>query len=225
MKRLVSLFVASIIYVCMANAQVDNTLQFVDENGNIVNDGSTIEGKLEYVDDEIQQYYQVSSGLYVKNNANTDTGVGVDFTISSMGTGIFNCCFPTNCVPRNQAGDYQTENGFLTANETRSFQTEWIPDPGNYGTCSATFKLKVMNMKEEEIFGAPIVTYEFKAYGPSVTVNFTYDKNSTGINDITENDKKISAYYTLDGKEIKEPQKGINIVKYANGKTTKVVVK
>lgn len=225
MKRLVSLFVASIIYVCMANAQVDNTLQFVDENGNIVSDGSTIEGKLEYVDDGFQQYYQVSSGLYVKNNANTDTGVGVDFTISSMGTGIFNCCFPFNCVPRNQAGDYQTENGFLTANETRSFQTEWIPEPGNYGTCSATFKLKVMNMKEEEIFGAPIVTYEFKAYGPSVTVNFTYDKNSTGINDITENDKKISAYYTLDGKEIKEPQKGINIVKYANGKTTKVVVK
>lgn len=112
MKRLVSLFVASIIYVCMANAQVDNTLQFVDENGNIVSDGSTIEGKLEYVDDGFQQYYQVSSGLYVKNNANTDTGVGVDFTISSMGTGIFNCCFPSNCVPRNQAGDYQTENAF-----------------------------------------------------------------------------------------------------------------
>lgn len=225
MKRLISLFVASMIYICMANAQVDNTLQFVDENGNIVSDGSTIEGKLEYVDDVYQQYYQVSSGLYVKNNANTDTGVGVDFTISSMGTGIFNCCFTSNCVHRNQAGDYQTENGFLTANETRSFKTEWIPEPGNYGTCSATFKLKVMNMKEEEIFGAPIVTYEFKAYGPSVTVNFTYDKNSTGINDITENDKKISAYYTLDGKEIKEPQKGINIVKYANGKTTKVVVK
>lgn len=225
MKRLVSLFVASIIYVCMANAQVDNTLQFVDENGNIVNDGSTIEGKLEYVDDGYQQYYQISTGLYVKNNANTDTGVGVDYTINSIGSGTFNCCFPSNCVPRNQAGDYQTENGFLTANETRSFQTEWIPEPGNYGTCSATFKLKVMDMKEEEIFGAPIVTYEFKAYGPSVTVNFTYDKNSTGINDITENDKKISAYYTLDGKEIKEPQKGINIVKYANGKTTKVVVK
>lgn len=225
MKRLVSLFVASIIYVCMANAQVDNTLQFVDENGNIVSDGSTIEGKLEYVDDGFQQYYQVSSGLYVKNNANTDTGVGVDYTINSIGSGTLNCCFPSNCVPRNKVGDYQTENGFLTANETRSFQTEWIPEQGYYGTCSATFKLKVMDMKEEEIYGVPIVTYVFKAYGPSVTVNFTYNENSTGIADITENDKKISAYYTLDGKEIKEPQKGINIVKYANGKTTKVVVK
>ncbi len=213
------------MYVCMANAQVDNTLQFVDENGNIVSDGSTIEGKLEYVDDGFQQYYQISTGLYVKNNADTDTGVGVDYTINSIGSGTLNCCFPSNCVPRNKVGDYQTENGFLTANETRSFQTEWIPEQGYYGTCSATFKLKVMNMKEEEIFGAPIVTYEFKAYGPSVTVNFTYNENSTGIADITENDKKISAYYTLDGKEIKEPQKGINIVKYANGKTTKVVVK
>lgn len=223
MKRLISLFVASMIYICMANAQVDNTLQFVDENGNIVNDGSTIEGKLEYFDDGFQQYYQVSTGLYVKNNANTDTGAGVDITISSIDNGIVNCCFPSNCMSLSKAGEYQTGNHYLTANEIKAFATEWIPQ--DYGTCSATFKLKVMNMKEEEIFGAPIVTYEFKAYGPSVTVNFTYDENSTGIADITENDKKISAYYTLDGKEIKEPQKGINIVKYANGKTTKVVVK
>lgn len=67
MKRLISLFVASMIYICMANAQVDNTLQFVDENGNIVNDGSTIEGKLEYVDlGPNYSYYQISTGLYVK---------------------------------------------------------------------------------------------------------------------------------------------------------------
>ena len=79
--------------------------------------------------------------------------------------------------------------------------------------------------QEGSLAGVPIITYVFKAYGPSVTVNFTYDKNSTGIAGITEDDKKISAYYTLDGKEIKKPQKGINIVKYANGKTTKVVVK
>ena len=224
MKRLISLFVASMIYICMANAQVDNTLQFVDENGNIVNDGSTIEGKLEYVNDGIQQYYQISTGLYVKNNANTETPAAVDFTINSMDNGSLYCCFPSNCIIASNVGEQYT-NGteLMTANETRSFQTEWIPQ--DYGTCSATFKLKVMEEQEGSLAGVPIITYVFKAYGPSVTVNFTYDKNSTGINDITENDKKISAYYTLDGKEIKEPQKGINIVKYANGKTTKVVVK
>lgn len=223
MKKLISLFVVSIIYICMANAQVDNTLQFVDENGDIISDGSTIDGKLEYIDDGYQQYYQVSTGLYVKNNANAATGVGLEFTINNIDNGNINCCFPSNCIFASKTGDYQNENNYLPANETKSFATEWIPS--DYGKCSATFRLKVMNMKEEEIFGTPIVTYEFKAYGPSVTVNFTYDKNSTGIEYITENDKKISAYYTLDGKEIKEPQKGINIVKYANGKTTKVVVK
>lgn len=223
MKRLISLFVAPIIYICMGNAQVDNTLQFVDENGNIVSNGSTIEGKFEYIDDGFQQYYQVSTGLYVKNNANTDTGVGVEFTINNIDNGSINCCFPSNCIFTSKTGEYQTENNYLTANETKSFATEWIPS--DYGKCSATFKLKVMEMKEEVVFDVPIVTYEFKAYGPSVTVNFTYDENSTGIEDITDNNKKISAYYTLDGKTIKKPQKGVNIVKYSNGKTTKIVVK
>ena len=37
MKRLISLFVASIIYVCMANAQVDNVSVFVDKLQRVVN--------------------------------------------------------------------------------------------------------------------------------------------------------------------------------------------
>lgn len=224
MKRLISLFVASIIYICMANAQVDNTLQFVDESGNIISDGSTVEGKLEYVDNGVEQYYQVSTGLYVKNNANADTGVGVEFTINNMDNGSINCCFPSNCIPASETGRlYTSGNDYMTANQTKSFATEWIPSA--YGKCSTTFKLKVMEIKEEIIFGEPIRTYEFKAYGPSVTVNFTYDDKSTGISDITDSNQKAVAYYTLDGKAIKEPQKGVNIVKYSNGKTTKVVVK
>lgn len=224
MKRIVSLFVASIIYICMANAQVDNTLQFVDEGGSVVSDGSTINGKLEYVDlGDYGSCYQISTGLSVKNNAAAETGVGVEFTINYIDNGSINCCFPMNCINAAAPGTYESSNDYLTENEVKPFVTEWIP--AAYGKCSATFKLKVMEIKEEEIFGETIRTYAFKAYGPSVTVNFSYDESS-GINDVTENNgNKVVAYYSLDGKPISKPQKGINVVKYLNGKTAKIIVK
>lgn len=50
---------------------------------------------------------------------------------------------------------------------------------------------------------------------------------STGINDaIVDNaDAKEVARYTLDGRQITSPVKGVNIVKLSNGKTMKVLVK
>ena len=47
----------------------------------------------------------------------------------------------------------------------------------------------------------------------------------TGINLNTVNgNKKVNGYYTLDGVKLSAPQKGINIVRYADGTTRKVVV-
>ena len=42
---------------------------------------------------------------------------------------------------------------------------------------------------------------------------------------LKNDENKIVGYYTLDGCRLAEPQSGINIVKYANGKTAKIVVK
>ena len=47
----------------------------------------------------------------------------------------------------------------------------------------------------------------------------------TGISSTTATgDNTVSGYYTLDGVKISAPQKGINIVRYADGTTRKVVV-
>ena len=59
-----------------------------------------------------------------------------------------------------------------------------------------------------------------------MTVNFVFDETSTGIDEVdAAGDNKIVARYTIDGQQISEPQKGINIVKYENGKTAKILVK
>lgn len=54
----------------------------------------------------------------------------------------------------------------------------------------------------------------------SVTVT-----ESTGIESVETEDAKVSASYTLDGKLLNGPRKGINIVRMSNGKIKKVIVK
>ncbi|MCD8290392.1 MAG: hypothetical protein LUC91_02695 [Prevotella sp.] len=52
-------------------------------------------------------------------------------------------------------------------------------------------------------------------------------EETTGINAISTDmqDKTVSSYYTIDGKQINAPTKGINIVRYSDGTTKKIMVK
>ena len=48
---------------------------------------------------------------------------------------------------------------------------------------------------------------------------------STGINELSAKDNTIVARFAVDGRQLSAPQKGLNIVKMANGKAMKVIVK
>ncbi len=48
---------------------------------------------------------------------------------------------------------------------------------------------------------------------------------STDITDLITNPTTIEGYYTIDGKRISTPAKGVNVVKYADGSTKKIFVK
>lgn len=75
--------------------------------------------------------------------------------------------------------------------------------------------------------GNTTVTLNFCSNGISTTatVNVTVTQ-ATGITDTqTSADVREVARYTIDGKRINQPQRGINIVKYSDGTVKKVVVK
>lgn len=63
--------------------------------------------------------------------------------------------------------------------------------------------------------------------GSTITVLYTTDPDATtGISGVTTTEtNEVVARYTLDGQQLSAPQKGINIVKYADGRTEKVLVK
>ena len=84
-------------------------------------------------------------------------------------------------------------------------------------------KLVVKGVKE----GSTLATLNFCSNGISTktTVRFFVTK-ATGITDTqTSADVREIARFTIDGKRINQPQRGINIVKYSDGTVKKVIVK
>lgn len=221
MKR-VFILAAAALMSFGAFAQTDlNTLKFVDKNGNVVEDGSTI--TVTDVEEKEGQL-QINSGLYVKNFSNEEQGTSMDFTILQMDNGAPQCCYPHTCIPgTNEVGkEYSTFNDGIEAGESLDMQTEWIP--AGYGQCVMTFQLKIMNVTEKVVFGMPLKSYdEFKAYGPKITINFVY-RDPAGINGIKADDAKVAAVYNMNGQLLSAPQKGVNIIKYTDGKTVKVTL-
>ncbi|MDO4310138.1 MAG: hypothetical protein Q4C43_05370 [Prevotella sp.] len=49
--------------------------------------------------------------------------------------------------------------------------------------------------------------------------------DSDGIRAITENETETSEYFTIDGRKVDAPVKGLNIIRTSNGETKKVIVK
>ena len=52
-----------------------------------------------------------------------------------------------------------------------------------------------------------------------------YDDMLTGINSVDRNASKESVRYSLDGRALKSPTKGINIIRKSDGTKEKVIVK
>lgn len=91
-----------------------------------------------------------------------------------------------------------------------------------------------------------LADYNFQQYGFNVVSHMQYDENtetssltpsplicvdlvngtSTGIEETaTGNDQSIVARYSIDGRKLSAPTRGLNIVRLSNGKTIKVMVK
>ncbi len=214
------LFTSILVFACLTvSAQgVDTTFQFVDEDGNIIPDGSEITVKgLTPAQSEYDDPF-IDSGLYVMNTTDAKAGVGLTLTISRIDNGAISCCFPQQCTQSSTTmTDHDNGAGFMTANQTKTFATEFYP--AAYGTCTATFQLRVHEDTGALNPGDQIAT------GPTITVNFVYDETSAGIDGIRADESEVVGVYTLDGKLLDGPTKGVNLLRMSDGSTKKLQVK
>lgn len=211
-----------------AMAQTDlETFRFVDKDGNVVTDGSTITVSEAEVNE--QGRLQISTGLFVENTTDEEQAAGLNFSVDRLDNGASECCFPAQCLGGiDHVGNYSATPGGIAAKTKADFRTEWFPT--SYGTCTMTFNLLVNKIGSTTIIIGPyeeeVKTYdEFKAYGPKVTVNFVYS-DPTGIDGVVDNSgAKVVSRYNAAGMQVNSEVKGLNIEKLSNGKTIKRIVK
>ncbi len=193
-------------------AQSDFPVQFVDKDGGIIADGSTLE-RTAFVEDDFGEV-QMSALLWVKNVSNEPVQIGATYTIHTISSGAFQTCFPANCMRKTAAGTFTTGNAMLPAGLLKDMQTEWFPTAE--GTCTVTYQLQTYSQNSS---GKWMAADE----GPRVTLNFNYNA-SADVKQV-ETQKEILSVdsYNIQGQRALKISQGLYIKKvtYTDG-TTKI---
>lgn len=220
MKKLFTLCILAIAGCISMNAQ---SFSFVDENGNVIENGATLtmdkvgttqsfdygpNGEFIIVEKSIVPL----GGVYVKNNSSQKKNCKIKYDVTTLPAGTsFAACCAGNCSNIGNVGSIEKEANDVEPNGTVdiSSQTEWVPGEAA-GTCTVKISIK----------GEGSLTTDSE-----ITVNFVYS-GSTSVNGIHNDvNNKVVARYSIDGQLLNAPQKGINILKYADGRIEKVIVK
>lgn len=217
MKKLFTLCIA-LLFSCVAmNAQ---NFIFVDGEGNTIENGATLTmDQVSYKEDfvfnpdgsyEIIQVPMIPlSGVYIKNNSSESQSCKVTYNVTALPNGTFAACCAENCSNLDSEGTIE-KNANANAGKTIdiSTDTEWIPVAAGTTTVKISAQGSKSMLPDSEI-----------------TINFIYD-GTASIDGIQNNaDNKVVARYSINGQLLDAPQKGINILKYADGRIEKVIVK
>jgi hypothetical protein len=223
MKRFFTLLVSVFALTATGWAQdegedLDQTFVFIDDQGNIVPDGSVI--TVAAINDEGQMVVP----LKVKNVEGDGAAVSMYETIDALPNGGWQTCAFGNCMTLSATG-YSAKN-IISGTDASDIQTEWMPEQGKYATWTATLQIHVFNIITKTVFGMKqeVAGEEIIGYGPKVTVNFVYNSESAHISG-TAADHQPKEYFNVRGQRIDGPQKGLNIIRLANGKTIKTINK
>lgn len=217
MKKLFTLCIA-LLFSCVAmNAQ---NFIFVDGDGNTIENGATLTmDQVSYKEDfvfnpdgsyEIIQVPMISlSGVYIKNNSAESQSCKVTYNVTALPNGSFAACRAGNCSNLDSEGTIE-KNANADAGKTIDISTgtEWVPVAAGTTTVKISAQGSKSMLPDSEI-----------------TINFIYD-GTASIDGIQNNaDNKVVARYSINGQLLDAPQKGINILKYADGRIEKVIVK
>lgn len=217
MKKLFTLCIA-LLFSCVAmNAQ---NFIFVDGDGNTIENGATLTmDQIAYKEDivfnpdgsfEVVQVPMIPlSGVLIKNNSAESQSCKVTFNVTALPNGSFAACCAENCSNLESEGTIE-KNANADAGKTIdiSTDTEWVPVAAGTTTVKISAQGSKSMLPDSEI-----------------TINFIYD-GTASIDGIQNNaDNKVVARYSINGQLLDAPQKGINILKYADGRIEKVIVK
>jgi hypothetical protein len=211
MKKLFTL-----LFIALGTMSANAQLQFVDKDGNVVPDGTTLNIEAVAMDDGFGGILiEANSGLSVKNTSDKTVGTSVDWQVEQLDNGAVQVCFPEACVSHNATGLYHTDKGTLEANETRALNSEWYPD--TYGQAKVKYTL---------------LAYDYSTLGYNnvrdiaiVYINYTYTDPAAAIESHNAERRTVKDIYSLNGTRTAQTHRGVNIVRMSDGSVRKVLSK
>lgn len=165
MKKFFTVLLFGLAMMCGSTMaqDIDQSFVFVDEDGNIIENGATVVRNVAVPYDE--QTDVIYSGLSVMNNgAAAGDQLKVHYNIQRIDNGTYQICFPTTCNMQTAAGTYETAIGGLMS-DLQDIQSEWFP--AAEGECVVELTIEIFTKQ-----GLFPPTYNHKAWGPTVTLRF-----------------------------------------------------
>ena len=130
------------------------------------------------------------------------TSIIIGANVASIGSGAF-----TNCSGLHHLYSYAKS----------------VPEAANAFRTGIAFSLATLHVPTESMYSYN-VTEPWKNFRYIVALTDD-DPKPTGITNINNDIEKIERYYSLDGKRMAQPQRGLNIIRKSDGTTSKVFVK
>lgn len=221
MKKFTLFLLSMAMMATTAMAGNDDTFQFVTADGTVVPDGSIVNCTQVEVD-EFEQTI-IPSGLFLHNITDQSQGVKLTLTPTALPSGALQLCCLGNCT--QTGGDPLEKSGVLAKDKKDDLMLEWILESeDDRGTASATLNTKVCEIETGQ-FGQQTAGAEIED-GPAITLNFVNDP--AGIENISNPSNgvvEIVGRYNAAGQQMQAPAKGLNIVKTADGRTIKQLIK
>ena len=232
MKKFFTLCFSLLMGCAALNAQViggnvDETVQFVNGEGETIANGESYIANIVEIEEIVPGYLSgmVETDAVLKNMSESAAGVYLNAKVLSTDNGAFQLCTQGNCIQLT-TGVATTYPNFLLIQSGVELPLglELVIDNVD---APATGEIELQIVRHNIVmdnYGQPAAGDESYP-GSKITLKFTTDETA-GITDATvAKSNEVVARYTLDGRAIDAPQKGVNIVKYADGRTVKVVVK
>lgn len=200
MKKLFTLF-WGLVTTLGIQSQTTFPVQFADKDGNLIEDGTTIN----FTEYEMDVFgtIQMPTKLYVKNQTTEEVQIGGIYTIQTIDNGLFQTCFPENCVAQDKTGTFETQSGPLAGEELKNMQTEW--SPVEEGRCVVTYQL--VTYKQDAL----TQKWSIDQYGPTITLDFNF--SMTGLCTTAANKVVSVTYYDLTGQKTSHPNHGVYLQK------------
>ena len=143
--------------------EIDESYVFMDEEGNIIENGATVVRNVVEPFDEVSDV--IYSGISVLNlGGSTSDYIKMIYVIDRIDNGTYQICFPTTCNMQTEVGVYETGIGQLMG-DLQDIQSEWFPVAD--GECVVTLTIEIFTKMG---FFPP--TYIHKADGPTITLRF-----------------------------------------------------